>query len=96
MAGIWCEPRETIVSLNIHPGVVWLRSPAIPAATASPASETALFDVVSEPVPPAKQSVVPFVAFSVGAGTLSILSALFVIRWMRAQALARKIKNETV
>jgi hypothetical protein len=65
-------------------------TPAAPTPSASPA----LFDITSEPLPPTQPSIIVFVAVSVVAGTLLTLSAIFSVRKIKAEAIARKLKEE--
>lgn len=64
-----------------------------PTSTPTPTETPALFDITSEPVLPARPSVIPVVVFSAVAGILFILFAIFVRRRIRMYMIAKRIKE---
>ena len=69
--------RSGIVTKSARPAAVQ------PEAIRAPAANPPLFDVISEPIPAAQQSPVPFMAVLIAAEAASISLALFVIRRVR-------------
>jgi hypothetical protein len=53
-----------------------------------------LFDVISEPVQPAKPNVVPFVVISIFFEIVTILLIIFVLKRIRTFLITKKMKNE--
>lgn len=72
---------------RISPGVNTTPTNTTPTTETPPASP-ALFDVISEPAWRTQQNVVPFIVFSVIAGTVLTLSAIFVLRGVKTQQVA--------
>ena len=66
---------------------------AVPLSTAG---QSALFDIVAGPVGPPKQSIIPFLIFSVIAEILLILLIIFAVRRIRAYLVKRKNKKTPV